>query len=99
MYSTDRTTIGRGAFEETIPRIDLMPSRRLPADGISDLVPPLRHMGVESLENLRLLLRGKATESLTASVGRDVAIVAAYLEETSAHRTLARQRGTGGRLA
>lgn len=44
-------------------------------------------------------IRARATEYLAASVGRDVAIVAAYLEETSPHRTLARQRGTGRGLA
>jgi DNA primase len=44
-------------------------------------------------------VRTQATEYLATSVGRHVAIVAAYLEETSPHRTLKRQRGTGRSLA
>ncbi|MDH5616342.1 MAG: toprim domain-containing protein [Acidimicrobiia bacterium] len=44
-------------------------------------------------------VRTEATKYLATSVGRDVAIVAAYLEETSPHRALDRQRGTGRSLA
>ena len=44
-------------------------------------------------------VRTRATEYLATSVGRDVAIVAAYLEETNPQRTLKRQRGTGRSLA
>ena len=44
-------------------------------------------------------VRTKATEYLTTSVGRDVAVVAAYLEETGQPRALERQRGNGRSLA
>ena len=44
-------------------------------------------------------VRTRATEYLATRVGRDVAIVSAYLEETSPHRTLDRRRGTGRSLA
>jgi DNA primase catalytic core len=44
-------------------------------------------------------VRTKATEYLATSVGRDVAVVAAYLEETGQPRALERQRGNGRSLA
>lgn len=44
-------------------------------------------------------VRTRATEYLATRVGRDVAIVSAYLEETNPHRTLDRRRGTGRSLA
>jgi len=44
-------------------------------------------------------VRAKATEYLATSLGRDVALVAAYLEETSQPRALKRQRGNGRSIA
>jgi len=44
-------------------------------------------------------VRTKATEYLATSVGRDVALVASYLEQTSQPRALERQRGNGRSIA
>ena len=44
-------------------------------------------------------VRAHATEYLATRVGRDVALVAAYLEETSLPRTLQRQQGHGRSIA
>ncbi len=44
-------------------------------------------------------VRAQATEYLATRVGRDVALVAAYLEETSRPRTLQRQQGRGRSIA
>ena len=44
-------------------------------------------------------VRAKATEYLATSLGRDVALVAAYLKETSQPRALERQRGNGRSIA
>lgn len=72
MYSIDLTTISLGAFRETILTVDLLPSRRMLADGIIDLVPKLRRMGVENLEDVRRLLRGKrGCVDLAAGLGVD----------------------------
>jgi DNA primase len=43
--------------------------------------------------------RARATEYLATRVGRDAALVAAYLEETSLPRTLQRQQGHGRSIA
>ena len=59
MYSTDLTSISLDAFNETILTIDLLPSRKLLVEGIAGLVPELEMMGVETLEDLRVLLRDK----------------------------------------
>ncbi|MBG7605908.1 MAG: DUF4332 domain-containing protein [Actinobacteria bacterium] len=59
MYSTDLTSISLGAFEETILTIDLLPSRKLLAEGITGVVAELRRMGIDNLEDLQGLLRDK----------------------------------------
>ncbi len=59
MYSTDLTSISLDAFEQTILTIDLIPSRKMLAEGISDVVPELKVMGINTLEDLRGLLRDK----------------------------------------
>lgn len=59
MYSTDLTSISLDTFEETILTVDLLPSRKLLAEGISDLVPELGLFGIDTLEDLRRLLRDK----------------------------------------
>ena len=59
MYSTDLTSISLSAFEQTILTIDLLPSRKVLAEGISGAVRELRHMGIETLEDLRILLKDK----------------------------------------
>ena len=58
MYSTDLTAISLDAFEETILTIDLLPSRRMLA-GRSGVVPQLKRMGINNLEDLRGRLRDK----------------------------------------
>jgi hypothetical protein len=59
MYSTDLTSISLDTFEETILTVDLLPSRKLLAEGVSDLVSELRLFGIDTLEDLRRLLRDK----------------------------------------
>ncbi|MGB5381730.1 MAG: hypothetical protein WBO25_12120, partial [Acidimicrobiia bacterium] len=59
MYSTDLTAISLDAFEETILTIDLLPSRRMLAGRITDVVPQLKRMGINNLEDLRGRLRDK----------------------------------------
>jgi hypothetical protein len=59
MYSTDLTSISLDTFEETILTIDLLPSRKVLAEGIAGLVPELKMMGVDTLEDLRVLLRDR----------------------------------------
>ena len=59
MYSTDLTAISLDAFEQTILTIDLLSSRKVLAEGISELVPELKRMGINTLEDLRGLLRDK----------------------------------------
>jgi len=59
MYSTDLTSISLDAFEQTILSVDLIPSRKMLAEGISDVVPEFKVMGINTLEDLRGLLRDK----------------------------------------
>jgi hypothetical protein len=59
MYSTDLTAISLDAFEETILTIDLLPSRRMLAGRITGVVPQLKRMGINNLEDLRGRLRDK----------------------------------------
>ena len=63
MYSTDLSTIDLTTFEETVLTVDLIPSRRMLADGISNVVCALRRIGVGDLGDLRRLLRDKARYS------------------------------------
>ena len=67
MYSTDLTSISLDAFERTILTIDLLPSRKMLAEGISDVVPELELIGVNTLEDLRGLLRDKGRYSELAA--------------------------------
>lgn len=67
MYSTDLTTVSLDAFEQTILTIDLLPSRKVLAEGISDVVPELKRMGINTLEDLRALLRDKGRYSELAA--------------------------------
>ena len=67
MYSTDLTSISLDAFEQTILTIDLLPSRKMLAEGISDVVPELEVMGINTLEDLRGLLRNKGRYSELAA--------------------------------
>lgn len=67
MYSTDLTTISLDAFERTILTIDLLPSRKVLAEEISELVPELKAMGINTLEDLRALLRDKGRYSELAA--------------------------------
>jgi hypothetical protein len=60
MYSTDLTSINLDTFEETILTIDLLPSRKVLAEGISDVVPEFKRLDLNNLEDLRSLLRDKA---------------------------------------
>ena len=86
MYSTDLTTISLESFEETILTIDLLPSRRLLADGISAVVPGLSRMGVENLEDLRRLLRDKRRYAdLAAGLGVDETYLAVLNREVNAY--------------
>jgi hypothetical protein len=72
MYSTDLTSISLDAFEETILTIDLLPSRMMLAEEITDVVPELKRMGIDNLEDLRGLLRDKARYAeLAASLSVD----------------------------
>lgn len=72
MYSTDLTSISLGAFEETILTIDLLPSRKVLAEEITDVVPELKGMGIDTLEDLRVLLRDKGRyPELAASLSVD----------------------------
>ena len=72
MYSTDLTSINLDTFEETILTIDLLPSRKVLAEGISDVVPEFKRMGLDNLEDLRCLLRDKARYAdLAAGLGVD----------------------------
>ena len=67
MYSTDLTSISLDAFEQTILTIDLLPSRNMLAERISDVVPELEVMGINTLEDLRGLLRDKRRYSELAA--------------------------------
>ena len=67
MYSTDLTSISLDAFEQTILTIDLLPSRKMLAERISDVVPELEVMGINTLEDLRGLLRDKGRYSELAA--------------------------------
>jgi len=67
MYSTDLTTISLDAFEQAILTIDLLPSRKVLAAGISDVVPELKALGINTLEDLRALLRDKGRYSELAA--------------------------------
>jgi hypothetical protein len=70
MYSTDLTSINLDTFEETILTIDLLPSRKVLAERISDVVPEFKRMGLDNLEDLRILLRDKARYTdLAAALG------------------------------
>ena len=60
MYSIDLTSISLDTFEETILTIDLLPSRKMLAEEIAAVVPELKMMGIDNLEDLRSLLRDKA---------------------------------------
>jgi hypothetical protein len=72
MYSTDLTFVSLDTFEETILTVDLLPSRKLLAVGISDLVPELKRLGVYTLEDLRGLLRDKGRYAdLAVALGVD----------------------------
>jgi len=72
MYSTDLTSISLDAFEATILTIDLLPSRKLLAEGITDVVPEFKRMGINTLEDLRVLLREKGRyPELAASLSVD----------------------------
>lgn len=78
MYSTDLTSVSLDAFEETILTVDLLPSRKLLADGISDLVPELKLFGIDTLDDLRGLLRDKgryADLALDLGVDKEYLIV------------------------
>lgn len=86
MYSTDLTTISLESFEETILTIDLLPSRRLLADGISAVVPGLSRMRVENLEDLRRLLRDKRRYAdLAAGLGVDEKYLTVLNREVNAY--------------
>jgi predicted flap endonuclease-1-like 5' DNA nuclease len=72
MYSADLTSIDLDTFEETILTVELLPSRRLLVEGISDVVPKLEKTGITHLEDLRLLLRDKKRyPELATSLGVD----------------------------
>ena len=72
MYSTDLTSISLDAFEKTILTIDLLPSRKLFAEGITDVVPEFKRMGIDTLEDLRVLLRERVRyPELAASLSVD----------------------------
>ncbi len=86
MYSVDLATIPLETFEETILTIDLLPSRRLLADGISAVVPGLRRMSVENLEDLRRLLSDKRHYAdLAAGLGVDEKYVTVLNREVNAY--------------
>ena len=76
MYSTDLTSISLDAFEDTILTIDLLPSRRMLAERISDLVSKLKGMGIDTLEDLRVLLRDKGRY---AELAADLSVDEKYL--------------------
>jgi hypothetical protein len=59
MYSTDLTAISLDAFEQTILTTDLLPSRKMLAERISDVLQELKRTGFNNLEDLRVLLRDK----------------------------------------
>jgi len=67
MYSTDLTAISLDAFEQTILTIDLLPSRKMLAERISDVVQELKRTGFNNLEDLRVLLRDKGRYAETAA--------------------------------
>lgn len=72
MYSTDLTSISLDTFEQTILSVELLPSRKLLADGISALVRELKKMRIDTLEDLRRLLRDKRRyPELAAVLGVD----------------------------
>ena len=86
MYSTDLTTISLDAFEQTILTIDLLPSRKVLAEGISDVVPELKSMGINTLEDLRALLRDKARYSeLAAGLSVDEKYLAVLNREVNSY--------------
>jgi len=86
MYSTDLTTISLDAFEQTILTIDLLPSRKVLAEGISDVVPELKRMGIDTLEDLRALLRHKGRYSeLAAGLSVDEEYLAVLNREVNSY--------------
>jgi hypothetical protein len=86
MYSTDLTTISLEAFEQTILTIDLLPSRKVLAQGISDVVPELKSMGINTLKDLRALLRDKGRYSeLAAGLSVDEKYLAVLNREVNSY--------------
>lgn len=86
MYSTDLTTISLETFEEDILSVDLIPSRRVLADRISDVVPALADRGVEDLEGLRRLLREKhGYPDLAVELGVDEQYLTVLNREVNAY--------------
>lgn len=76
MYSTDLTSIDLDTFEETLLTIDLLPSRRILAEEISQVVPKLKKMGITDLERLRVLLGDKEGH---AELAADLHVEVKYL--------------------
>ena len=86
MYSTDLSSISLNTFERTILTIDLLPSRKVLAAGISDVVRGLHHIGIETLEDLRVLLRDKERYSeLAIELGVDEAYLTVLNREVNSY--------------
>lgn len=88
MYSTDLSTISLESFEETILSVDPIPSRRLLADGISDVVSALADKDVNDLEALRRLLRDNCDyPDLAVELGVDEPYLMVLNREVNAYRS------------
>ena len=49
MYSTNLTKISLDEFQNILTTIDLLPSRKILLNGLSDLVESLKQKGIENL--------------------------------------------------
>ncbi len=59
MYSTSLEKISLDEFQQLLTTIDLLPSRKVLLNGLSDLVANLKRKGIDNLEDLHKLLKNK----------------------------------------
>jgi len=88
MYAADLTAISLDDFERTLLSVELIPSRRVLRDRISDVCGRLRDRGIDDLEGSRLLLRDKAGyPELAIELGVDVEYLTLLSREINSYRT------------